>query len=68
MIETKNGPLYPIWSCYAYNPRIGLEKIAESEMLGNIFNQIGKAIENGATKISLFQKGGEYADGRVPRD
>ena len=67
MIETKDGPLYPIWRVTAsFNDQKGIDIIAESEMIGNIINQIGKGLELGYDTI-LIRKTEDYVDARVPR-
>lgn len=96
MIETKDGPLYPIWrvtasfkdkleskqhwtcacgrtwpwtviGCFnCLRPRVGVVIIAESEMIGNLINQIAKGLEHGYDTI-LIERTDKYVDARVPR-
>lgn len=47
-------PIYPIFRATAsYDESYDAEVIAESETLGNIFNQVGKALENGASRVCI---------------
>lgn len=69
MIETKDGLLYPIWIARGFkqsDPETYF--IAESEMIGNILHQLGKAMSNDDFDvITIGKKEGEYVDARIPR-
>ena len=63
-------PIYPIYLVRAnWNWNWGdpdeLETVGESEMIGNIFNQAGKALEGGATRV-VIELTESVVDARVP--
>lgn len=67
MIETKDGPLYPVWRIVASNYEDEKNTIlAESEMIGNIINQVAKGLEANYDTILIRKVKGEYVDARVP--
>ena len=67
MLNTPSGPLYPIWRVTAsFNDQSGIDIIAESEMIGNIINQVGKGLDLGYDTI-LIKRTEDYVDARVPR-
>lgn len=66
MITTKDGPLYQTWRVYGfYKSDPETYVLGESEMIGNILNQVGKGLEQGYDVITIG-KTDKYVDGRVP--
>ena len=66
----RKQPIYPIYLVRAnWNWNWGdpdeLETVGESEMFGNIFNQAGKALERGATRV-VIEMTESVVDARVP--
>lgn len=60
VIETKDGPLYPIFDVIVNGKVVG-----SSEMLGNIENVMCREILRGADEV-IIRKSDQYVDARVP--
>ena len=62
-----NAPVYPVYRAIAsYDENYDAEVVGESEILGNIFNQVGKALDRGASRVTI-ERTNQYVDARVPQ-
>lgn len=62
-----DGPLYKVWEAHGFkqsNPETYF--IAESEMIGNILNQVGLAMSKDDFDTITISKTGYHVDARVP--
>jgi hypothetical protein len=68
-VSDETTPVYPVYQAtiVSYSKEAGATTtvIAESEMLGNILEQVGKALSGGAHRV-MIERTSKVVDARVP--